>query len=441
VTGRPVDVTAALADRRRYERQIERLHHRHLHTGRLYEIRQDDVTLASVVMHSGRVARALARDVARGRYVLEPGELRTIRVRDKLREVYTCRLTDLIVHGVVAEIVREATAPSLSARVYSYRPGTSWAEPVTGFAGWLRAHRRTEPDPLRRGVYVLRGDVDSYTDSIPLLPGSPVWSMLEHYLGAPLHPLVVDVVRPRLRTSDGIARRDRGLPMGQPIAPVLANLYLGALDTLLAAEPGGFSARYGDDFLFAHPDPGVFAAAVAGTAGVLDGLAMTVNETKRRIVYLTPAGRPAPDGVAATGAPDVTFLGTRIRADGTVGLDRAKVRGLLRDVDRRAAATAATVRPAPREAVGRAVCAAVNQALRPRTGIAEQRSANLLRAVVTDREQLRQLDHRIAGIVASAVTGRRGPRAFRDVPYRRLREDWGLRSLVVARNAHGGGRG
>ena len=117
------------------------------------------------------------------------------------------------------------------------------------------------------------------------------------------------------------------------------------------------------------------------------------------------------------------------------------MRGLLRDVDRRAAATAATVRPAPREAVGRAVCAAVNQALRPRTGIAEQRSANLLRAVVTDREQLRQLDHRIAGIVASAVTGRRGPRAFRDVPYRRLREDWGLRSLVVARNAHGGGRG
>ena len=123
MTGRPVDVTAALADRRRYERQIERLHHRHLHTGRLYEIRQDDVTLASVVMHSGRVARALARDVARGRYVLEPGELRTIRVRDKLREVYTCRLTDLIVHGVVAEIVREATAPSLSAAGVLLPPG------------------------------------------------------------------------------------------------------------------------------------------------------------------------------------------------------------------------------------------------------------------------------------------------------------------------------
>ena len=441
MTGRPVDVTAALADRRRYERQIERLHHRHLHTGRLYEIRQDDVTLASVVMHSGRVARALARDVARGRYVLEPGELRTIRVRDKLREVYTCRLTDLIVHGVVAEIVREATAPSLSTRVYSYRPGTSWAEPVTRFAGWLRAHRRAEPDPRRRGVYVLRGDVDSYTDSIPLLPGSPVWSMLERHLGAPLHPLVVDVVRPRLRTTrrhrtprpgpaDGSADRPGA---GQPVPGRARHAAGGRARRLLRPLRRRLPVR--------PPRSRRLRRSRRRHRGVLDGLAMTVNETKRRIVYLTPAGRPAPDGVAATGAPDVTFLGARIRADGTVGLDRAKVRGLLRDVDRRAAATAATVRPAPREAVGRAVCAAVNHALRPRSGIAEQRSANLLRAVVTDREQLRQLDHRIAGIVASAVTGRRGPRAFRDVPYRRLREDWGLRSLVVARNAHGGGRG
>lgn len=58
----------------------------------------------------------------------------------------------------------------------------------------------------------------------------------------------------------------------------------------------------------------------------------------------------------------------------------------------------------------------------------------MLRHVVTDRDQLAQLDHRIAQIVASAVTGRPGPRAFREVPYRTLREDWGLRSLVATRN-------
>ena len=434
-----MDVAAAVADRRRYERQIERLHQRHLYGGGLYEIRQDGVTLASVVMHRGRVARLLARDVARGRYVLEPGALRTIRVGSKLREVHTCRLTDLIVHGVVADVVREATASTLSPHVYSYRTGISPTAPVRTFAAWLRAARAAEPDPRRRHVYVLRGDVDSYTDSIPLLPGSPLWPMLERHLGAPVHPLVREVVHTQLRTAEGVVRRDRGLPMGQPIAPVLANLYLGPLDALLDAVPGGFYARFGDDFLFAHPDPAVLLGAVDRTREVLDGLGLTVNDRKRRILYLTPAGRPAPNGVA--GAPDVTFLGTRIRADGTVGLDAPKVRALLRDVHRRCVATAATVSPAAPEVVGRAVCAAVNNALRPRAGLAEQRSATMLRAVVTDRAQLGQLDDRIALIVAETVARRRGPRAFRDVPYRTLRTEWGLRSLVAARNAYGTGRG
>lgn len=435
-----MDVERALADRRRYERRIERLHQRHVMSSRLYDLRQDDVSLASIVMNRARVARLLARDVSSGRYALEPGELRTIRARNKLREVFDCRLTDLLVHGVVADVVAEATAPDVSDHVHSYRTGTSWTAPIRGFAAWLRATRRAQPLP-ERGVHVLRGDVDSYTDSIPTDPASPLWTMLARRLDAPLHPLVVGVVRPALRLpGGGVGTRVRGLPMGQPIAPVLANLYLGELDEALGSVPGGFYARYGDDFLFAHPDAGVTRTAVGTMNAVLDRLSLTVNDRKRRTLYLTPPGRPSPDWPQASGAPAVPFLGTRIHATGTVGLDGPKVATLLREIDRRTAAAAATVRPARRDDVGRAVCAAVDRALRPRSGLTEQRSAALLREVVTDREQLRALDHRIAQIAASAVTGRRGPRAFRDVPYRMLREDWGLGSLVVARNTSRGRR-
>ena len=116
-----MDIAARLADRRRYERQIERLHQRYLLTSRLYEMRQDDVSLASIVMNRGKVARLLAREVAEGRYALEPGVLRTIRARHKMREVFACRITDLLVHGVVADIVTEAVEPRLSERVFSYR--------------------------------------------------------------------------------------------------------------------------------------------------------------------------------------------------------------------------------------------------------------------------------------------------------------------------------
>lgn len=435
-----MDIVAALADRRRYERRIERLHQRHLLTRRLNELRQDDVTLASVVLHRGRVARLLARDVASGRYRLEPGELRTIRARGKLREVYTCRLTDLIVHGVVADVVAEALEPSLSARVFSYRPGLSWWRPVAEFAAWLRATRRGRP--LReRGVYVLRGDVESYTDSIPLGPGSPLWPMLTGALG-PLPPLVEQVVRTTLRVpGGGVATRALGLPMGQPIAPVIANRYLAELDHALdpAAVPGAFYARYGDDFLFAHADADTARGAAATIDAVLRRLSLTVNARKRSVRYLTPPGRPSADWPAAGGAPAVAFLGTRITAGGTVGLDTPKVAALLRDVDRRTAATAATLGRGDPGRLGPAVCAVVNRTLTPRATLTEQRSASALRDVVTDREQLRQLDHRIAQIAASAISGRRGPRAFRDVPYRRMRRDWGLVSLVATRNARGRG--
>lgn len=434
--GRP-EVATMLGDRRRYERQIERLHQRHLMTSGMYALEQDGVPLASIVLNRASVARRLARDVTRGDYRLEPGELRVIKARNKLREVFSCRLTDLIVHGVVAGIVEEAVAPTLSPRVFSYRKGISWMSPISQFAAWIREARRAQPDPLQRDIYVLRGDVDSYTDSIPLGAASPLWPMLQNRFGGALHPLIGDVIRPEIRMNGAVACRVTGLPMGQPIAPVIANLYLGELDDALSRIPGGWYARYGDDFLFAHPRADVARAAVATVDSVLGRLSLTINDRKRQICYLTPAGRPSPEWPEARGMPAVSFLGTRIHANGTVALDKAKVRGLLRDIDRRTATTVRTLRVAGHTDIGPEVCAVVNKALHPRSALTEQRSAALLNHVVTDRDQLEQLDYRIALITASALTGRRGARAFRAVPYRTLREDWGLVSLVTARNAAG----
>ena len=404
-------------------------------SSRLYELRQDDVPLASIVMNRGKVARLLAREVARGRYTLEPGELRTIRVRNKSREVFACRLTDLIVHGVVASLVQESVEPMVSSRVFSYRKSVSAQTPVSELAAYLRNEHRRHRDPRQRGVYVLRRDVDSYTDAIPVWQASPLWAMLEEAMGSPVPPLVAQVIRAELRLPDGsLACRLRGLPMGQPITPVIANLYLRDVDRALERIAGGFYARYGDDFLFAHPDPAVVREVDTVIDDALQRLSLTVNETKRRTIFLTPAGRPSAQWPEVQGAPYVPFLGARIAAEGTVGLDPGKVHVLLREIDRRAAATARTLDGAPREEVGRAVCSVVNAALDPRSAVTQQRSAILLRRVVTDRKQLEQIDYWIARIVVRAVTGRRNVRAFRDLPYRKLRAEWGLTSLVAARN-------
>ncbi len=430
-----MDIQAALADRRRYERQIERLHQRYLLTSRLYEMRQSDVSLASIVMNRGKVARLLAREVGEGRYELEPGELRTIRARHKTREVFACRITDLIVQGVVSDIVQDAVSPRLSRRVFSYRKGLSWLNPIAELGRYLRAERARHAEPKARGVYVLRRDVDSYTDSIPIGRDSPLWPMLAAELGAPLPPLLEQVIRVEMRVPEGgIVCRVKGLPMGQPIAAIIANLYLSELDQELETIPGGFYARYGDDFLFVHPDPAVARDAESVIDRILDSLWLTVNATKRRTLYLTTAGRASAEWPEARGASSVPFLGTSISADGTVGLDDKKVRSLLRELDRRTSVTARTLRGAGREQAGRAVCSVVGRALDPRSALTQQRSAIALRRVVTDRRQLQQLDYWIARIVVKALTGRRDARGFREIPYRKLRHDWGLVSLVAARN-------
>jgi Reverse transcriptase (RNA-dependent DNA polymerase) len=430
-----LNVVAELSDRRRYERQIERLHQRYLLTSRLYEMRQSDVSLASIVINRSKVARLLAREVADGRYELEPGELRTIRARHKTREVFACRITDLIVHGVVADIVQDAVTPQLSDRVFSYRKGLSWLTPLAELAAFVRAQRRKHQDPRARGIYVLRRDVDSYTDSIPVVTGSPLWPMLEAQLGAPLPPLVEQVIRVEMRLPEGgVVCRVKGLPMGQPIAAIVANLYLSEMDSALERLAGGFYARYGDDFLFAHPDAVVAREAGAVSDAILDKLWLTVNEKKRRTLYLTPAGRASPTWAAAKGSSSVPFLGTRIAGDGTIGLDEKKVRSLLRELDRRTSTTAQTLRRADLDQAGRAVCTVVNRALDPRSALTQQKSAIALRCVVTDRRQLQQLDYWIARIVLKALTGRRDAGAFRELPYRKLRQEWGLPSLVAARN-------
>jgi hypothetical protein len=432
-----VSLHAQLADPERYERQIDRLHERHLFTRQLYELRQDGASLADVVLDRRRVAKLLARTVERGDYELAPAQLRRIRVHGKTRAVYALRLTDLIVSGVVARIVEEAIEPRLSRSLYSYRSGVSWWHPVAALAAYVRAHRRSHRDPRQRGLYVLHRDVDSYTDTIPVGGTSPLWPMLADVLGpasAGDWSLVEEVVRPDVRSNGALTCSVRGVPTGQPISCVLFNLYLRPLDRALDAIPGAFYARYSDDFLFAHPDPGVAREADGLIDETLAALALRVNADKRRDLYLTGAGRASTAWAEARGTTTLRYLGTSISGEGTIGLNRKKVRHLLRDLEQRAARTAAGIGSADLDRRGRVVCSVLNRALAAEQGPFQEPSAILVGRAVTDRRQLAQLDYLLARIVLRVVTGDRTARAFRTVPYRRIRTEWGLRSLLHARN-------
>ena len=296
----------------------------------------------------------------------------------------------------------------------------------------------------RRGFYVIRRDIDSYTDSIPVGATSPVWAMLRRLLltfddGGSLSPahwdLIETVVRPVAFVAEGqLFTQYRGVPTGQPISCVLFNLYLSGLDAQLDRIPGAFYARYCDDIIFAHPDPDVVRAADACMREALATLGIQFNESKSRDLYLTAAGRPSAEWPEARGTTAVPLLGCLISAHGTVSLSRKKRRRLLADLEDRAFGTARALKTRDPAAAGRTICSVINRALEPRLEFSQQRSATLLRRAVTDRDDLKQLDYCIARIVLRAVTGDRGARAFRAIPYRTMREEWQLISLLQARN-------
>ena len=437
-----VDVHRWLSDWRQYARQIDRLHARYLFSPALYYVGQRGVPLATLVMHRSHVARLIARTVAAGGYRFEPAKARTVRVDGKERVVYVLRPTDRIVHGVVADLL--ASAAPMDGNVFSYRRGLSWWTAVARCAEYVRRHRRAHPDPKTRGLYVLRRDIDSYTDSIPVGGRSPLWRQLRGLLesaqrGAPVVPqdwrIIEQVIRiEAVRHHDAPFTLLRGVPTGQPVASVLFNVYLGELDRELASIPGGFYARYSDDLLFAHADAEVVRTVDARIRARLRDLFLTINESKARTLYLTGAGRASLAWPAAQGTTSVPFLGCAISADATVALEPSKVRRLLSDLERRAFETRRMLSGADRDRLGRAVSAAINRAFDIGAEAVQERSAALLRRAITDRRQLKQLDYAVARLVLRVVTGDASAAAFRRVPFKALRREWGLVSLLHARN-------
>lgn len=432
---------------KKLQQAIKGIYKKHLFTAKLYTLQQNGVSLASMNMHSAKAAKAIANMVEQGHYQHEPAVIKKIYVKGKEREVFAYSLVDIIVHGAVASEIQRAIEPALSCRLYSYRKGTSWLTAVSDLAGYVR--RKKESDLRDRGIFVLKRDIRSYGESIPVGPQSRIWKLLEEALLSSTATscstltswsLVESVVRPEILSDEGALYSPlRRIPDGQPISSVLLNLYLSELDRELEGVDDGFYARYSDDLLFAHSDLGVIKEVDLRIQQVMSELELQLHHKKSQNLYLNAAGRGPVHG-EARGTQFVPFLGMHVGADATISLNRDKMKYLLRDIRKRVFRTAQAVKGQDRESVGRTVCSAINEAFLSRLPEFQQRSAAHILKVVTDRSQLNQIDYWIARIVLDAVTGESSVRAFREVPYRKLRQEWGLISLVHARNRSGRGK-
>jgi hypothetical protein len=434
-----MSVLQQLVDPRHIRLQIESLQARYVPTQHRRIPSQDGVRLEWLTREAPLVAEQLARAIADGTYEPRPAQLRRA-LLDKERELFVFQALDLLLHHLVARLLTAAMEPALSPHLYSYRRGVSSWQAVRDFAAFVRAHCRTTKVVKQRGLFVLRCDVQEYGDSIPFTPDSPIWAQLRA-LVAPaanekhLWHLFERIVHPEIVLPDGtVIRRERGIPTGSPVGTAIANLFLSPLDRKLETIDSGFYARYGDDLAIAHRDYDVIAQSQQTVDHWLEEHGLTLNPKKKSMFFFNNAGRPADLPQTVRGSPAVTFLGCRIGFDGTIGLTKAKAKQLLTDIRLRTQQTARLLRCESLPTRAAAVCDVVRQTLDPRIPLCAK-EASLLRRVVTDRNQLRQLDYWLARICAEAIIGEQpSPRVFRQLSWRRLRQEWGLPSLTCERN-------
>lgn len=351
-----------------------------------------------------------------------PAVLRTAHL-DKKRELASFGIGEQLLHGVVAKKLIREIQSTFSPDLYSYRKGYTVEKAVFAFGKYIRRHLKKNKNVKVRGLYVIRGDVKSYTDNIPLDEASPLWKQLSEKSTLPL-TFLKQLLRFRVKEENGAEWSSvKGIPLGISLTPVIANTYLAPLDEKMGTLPGGFYARYGDDLLFAHEDLSTALLAKKLIESELHKLRLSFNQKKVRNLYFTGNGKPGNWESTQT----VEYLGYQITFRGEVGLTHDKKRRLLKSLRRRLNQSLPLLSSIKFKTE---VVHLTNLILKEFFFTTESYS---LRSV-NCRSQLKEIDYQVALMVSEFLSRKKGVRSFREVSWKSLKNDFQLLSLCTLRH-------
>ncbi|MDF1655835.1 MAG: reverse transcriptase domain-containing protein [Coxiellaceae bacterium] len=427
-------LAALLQQPETYFHQIHRLQQKLLMRNRLYETQQDDVSFYQFCMHDKKVAKILANSIKQQSYQYQPAVPRTIKTKTKERIVYSFRPTDRIVQSALSASITPYVQQIISPSVYSYIPGRSNYQAARQAAAYFKQHK---------SLYALRSDIVAYTDNIPTTTDSVLWAQYKQLiqlidpnntLSDYLWQLILLGVRPIIKSGDdNCYQLCKGLPQGAPLTTIAANLYLQPVDNLLSSIPGGFYARFGDDLLFAHPDHHTLLETEDLLNKQLAQLKLHRNSDKDQYSYLTDNGRKDQTDTQFSASHFMNFLGFRINKIGTIGIAKHISHRLLGELKQRVRNTIRLVGRQHDEQHGKTLCKMLNHNFQHTSFLDEPRMKQLLDCC-TDRQQLKDMDYHLALYLSQQLTGCQGVRAFRQISYKTIRDDWGLQSLCQLRN-------
>lgn len=401
--------------------------------GAMFLTKDQGVPLFAFDLDRHRLAKAIAASVRREEFQLSPPTQRLLtKQNQKERLIFDLLPTDKIVVGSMTALLTQLFEPFLSPHLYSYKKGICHRDLVIALASYIR---KEQNERKGKGVYLIHTDIASYANEINVQDTSSLWKQIADLFDAlQIQPtdyqwtLIRSAIRPAYVGIDGTQRSNLyGVPFGSPAAQLIYNLYVSGVDPLLAQIPHLFYGRYSDDIVLCHRDPEVVTAAFEALKGYLTQLNLRLNPSKTKWIYLSPAGNT---GLNENwkGTNTIKHLGFQLNGFGSYSPAFVHQRKCLRQLRSRLEMTMALLPGIPLEECGVVLSQTINSAfLDPIMG---HDSFNKLIKNCNDHAQLKHLDYLIALAIAETLTGIRGVKAFREIPYRKIRSDWNLLSLV-----------
>ena len=191
--------------------------------------------------------------------------------KSKFRPLAIPPLRDRLWQRAALQVLSAAVDTVLSESAYAYRAGLS------------RFNAADAIEKAYRDGYkvVLEADILSFFDTVSL-------EAIESRVRAlwrddPITDLIVDWIRAPVVFDGQVITRDRGLPQGAVISPLLSNLFLSDFDRHLVRD-GLRLVRYGDDFVVIGRTREEVENALEISRSLLEKSGLSLNEEKTDIV-------------------------------------------------------------------------------------------------------------------------------------------------------------
>lgn len=232
----------------------------------------DGVGIAAFQPRAARRLGALTAELRRG--IWKPGPYRMVDIPKRkggTRRLMIPPVEDRIVHTALALVLGPLLEPLFEEASFAYRPGRSVKQAVAAIGRWQRAGYR----------HVIEADIVSYFDNVchdMLL--AKLDAALRGRAGArEIADLIALILEDQGRQT---GRQGRGIAQGSPLSPLLANLYLDALDEAIEGR-GVRLVRFADDFIVLCKRRADAAAALGEVREVLAEHGLEMHEKGTRI--------------------------------------------------------------------------------------------------------------------------------------------------------------